>query len=157
MEENSNFYSENTNVLHVDNNAKAYLAETAKWAKFLSIIGFIGMGLMVIMGFFMGSIIANKAYMLGMSGGEGLLMSSFSFIYIVIAAIYIYPLWKLYQFADLSKRALVTNDSSLLTSALEAQKSMFKFMGILTIVMLAIYAIGILIAISSFFIIGRGM
>jgi hypothetical protein len=157
MEENSNLYAENANGLHVDNDAKMYLAETSKWAKFLSIVGFIGMGLMVIMGFFMGSIMSNYAGLMGMPSGEGWFLSSLSFIYIVIAALYIYPLWKLYQFADLSKRALVTNDSTLLTNALEAQKSMFKFMGIWVIVVLAVYAILLVIALVSFLFIGAKM
>jgi Family of unknown function (DUF5362) len=115
------------------------------------------MGLMVIMGFFMGTIMSNYAGLMGMPGGEGLFLSSLSFIYNVIAALYIYPLWKLYQFADLSKRALVTNDSTLLTNALEAQKSMFKFMGIWVIVVLAIYAILLVIALVSFLFIGAKM
>ncbi len=157
MEENSNLYAENTNGLHVDNEAKMYLAETSKWAKFLSIIGFIGMGLMVVMGFFMGSIMSNYAGLMGMPETEGIMMGSISLIYILIALLYIYPLWKLYQFADLSKQALVTNDSTLLTNALEAQKSMFKFMGIWVIVVLAIYAILLVIALVSFVFIGAKM
>jgi hypothetical protein len=158
MEENSTFNAESPNKMHIDQNAKAYLLETAKWAKFLSIMGFIGMGLIVIMGFFMGSIMGNYASLMGFGdGGEGLLLSSFSLIYILVAALYIYPLWKLYQFADLSKRALVTNDSTLLTNALEAQKSMFKFMGIWVLVVLAIYAILLVIALVSFLFLGAKM
>ena len=35
--------------LHIDPQSQGYLSETAKWAKFLSILGFIMLGLFVIL------------------------------------------------------------------------------------------------------------
>jgi hypothetical protein len=146
MEENTNLYSDNTNQLQVEENAKSYLVETAKWAKFLSIVGFIGIGLMIIMGIFMGAFIFKYAGAILIPGLSLGTLSFVSFIYIVIALLYIYPILKLYQFADLSKKALTTNDSAILTKALEAQKSMFKFMGIWVVVVLFIYVIIVVVA-----------
>ena len=45
--------------LTLNNNSKSFLRETAKWAKFLSIMGFIGIGFMVIFSFFAGTILQN--------------------------------------------------------------------------------------------------
>jgi hypothetical protein len=51
METNSPF--EQFEELRIDRISKEFLAETAKWATFLAILGFIGIGLMVIAALFM--------------------------------------------------------------------------------------------------------
>ena len=148
------YNNENRSQFYIEDSAKSYLAETAKWAKFLSIVGFMGMGLTVIFVLFMGSIMSQIPGFNEIGATESLMIGSMSLIYILIAAIYFYPLWKLYQFAALSKKALVSNDSILLTQALEAQKSMFKFMGILVIITLSIYLVMILVGVFGFLVVG---
>ena len=39
--------------------AKGHLQEASKWAVFLSILGFIGIGLMIILSFTIGSVLSN--------------------------------------------------------------------------------------------------
>ncbi len=129
-------------ILQVDEQAKRYLAETAKWAKLLAIVGFVGIAIVVILaifiGFFMGDLSEFSPELAGMGGMMGY---GISLLYIILAAIYFYPIWKLYQFATLTKQALDTESTELLSNALEAQKSMFKFMGILMIVLLGFYGL----------------
>jgi len=108
----------------------SYLLETAKWAKFLSILGFIGMGFMVIGGLF-----ASVA-MSRFGGSQSLLIGV---MYIVMAAIYFFPILYLYKFSNDLKEALNRNNSSQLELALGNLKSHYKFIGILTIVLLGIY------------------
>ena len=132
-----------------------YLRETAKWAKFLAIMGFIGIGLIIILAIFMGSMMGTvlKSNEELNVFGPGLSVV-ISILYVAIGGIYIYPVLKLYQFATNTKRALGNNDSAALTAALENQKSMFKFMGIFTIILLGVYALmiifGILGALTAF-------
>lgn len=157
MEENSNFTMDGQNVLIVNIEAKRYLAEISKWAKFLSIVGFVGVGLLVLLGLFMGTIMSRFGSISGIGAAQGMMIGSMSFIYVVIAALYVYPLWKLYQFADLSQKSLAYDNSMMLTNALEAQKSVFKFMGIWVIVVLSLYTVMIIVGIISFLFIGRGL
>lgn len=42
------------NVLSINDTVKGHLRETAKWSNFLAIIGFIGIGLLIVLSFFMG-------------------------------------------------------------------------------------------------------
>jgi hypothetical protein len=142
MEGIENIGQEGNVVLFVNEQAKRSLAETAKWSKLLSIVGFVGIGfiilLAVFMALFMGSVSDLSPELAGMGGMMGVGMSVF---YLFIAAIYFYPVWKLYQFAILTKSALNSENPELLANAFEAQKSMFKFMGIFTIIILGIYGL----------------
>ena len=130
--------------LLISNAARVYLGETAKWAKFLAIVGFVFAGLMVIFGLFFGTIMGSLAAgeLDGMSGLGG----TMGFFYVLVALIYAFPCYYLYKFATGTKLALATNDTETLTDALENHKSVYKFYGILMIIVLAFYALGIVAA-----------
>ncbi len=124
----------------------SYLDETRKWALFLSIIGFIGIILMVGMGLFfsvimssMGSLFADQAGFPFPMGG-----ALFGFIYIVIAAFYFFPVYYNYKFAVNTKNAILKQDSNEIAAAFGNLKSLYKFMGILTIVVISIYVLAII-------------
>ncbi len=71
--------------------------------------------------------------------------------YILVTVLYLYPLWKLYEFANFSKKALNSNDSHLYPSFGVTKKSLFKFMGILMIfTLLCFYACMFLFTLGSF-------
>lgn len=132
--------------LQVDQQVTGYLTETAKWGKFLAIIGFIGCGLLLIVGIFAGSVFSS------LSAIEGIGMSSvfLTIIYVCIALLYFFPCMYLYNFATKMQRALKANDQLQLSDSFKNLKSCYKFMGILMIVILVIYALafigGIIIA-----------
>jgi hypothetical protein len=122
-----------------------YLFETSKWGKFLAIIGYIGMVLLVLLGIFM---------MLGLSHfgnlpDTGFPMGVFGLLYIFIALIYYFPVNYLYKFSVQIKQGLQTKDTPTVTSGFQNLKSLFKFMGIFTIVILSIYGLLLLIAIPT--------
>ncbi|MDL2143397.1 MULTISPECIES: hypothetical protein [Flavobacterium] len=128
--------------LQLDQTAKDFLKETAKWAYFLSILGFVGIGLMVLIAVFAGTIFSamgnSMAGMGGLGGSFGALMG---FFYVFIAAIYFFPVYYLYKFAVNTKRAFRENDSELLTSSLGYLKSHYKFIGIFMLAILALYGL----------------
>lgn len=141
--------------LQLDSLAKTHLKETAKWAKLLAIVGMVVMGLVVLLGIIMMVSISSLSALspeLGMMGG--MMGFGVGLFYIAMAALYIYPIWKLYQFSELSKKALMSEDSELLTQAFEAQKSMYKFWGILMIILLSIYALIFVVSIGGFMLMG---
>jgi hypothetical protein len=131
--------TQNTSLfdLQVDNVCQSYLMETAKWGKFLAIIGFIGCGLLVLIALFAGTAISSLSSTMGGPGaGFGGLITVF---YILFALLYFFPLYYLYNFSVKMQAAIRSNDQSALQAALANQKSCYKFVGILTIVVLSLY------------------
>lgn len=122
--------------LEVTESARLDLLSAAKWAKFLCIVGCICVGFCLVLGILMMVFGAALTQYMGDSpigGVTGLL-------YVVIAALYIYPLIKGFQFANGAKAACLTGDSSQLARSLSGLRSLLVFTGILTIIMLVIYA-----------------
>ncbi|MDZ4748788.1 MAG: DUF5362 family protein [Saprospiraceae bacterium] len=149
-------YEQPTPSLQIDSTSSMYLRETSKWAKFLSIVGFIMCGLLVILAFFIGRIMASLSP-LGDLEGSGTYSSSSVFggrmltiLYLIIAVVYLMPCLYLYRFAEKMQLALASTDQTFLTSSFSNLKSLFKFTGILMIIMLCLYGLGILIALFSF-------
>jgi len=129
--------------------AKKYLMEASKWANFIAIVGFIAIGLLIIMSFSIGTILASLPE--GSLGG--LSPKFFSFFYLIAAGIYFIPVFFLFQFGQKTKQALMQDDHNLLTFALKKLLSHYKFIGILFIILIALYFFLILFgAFSALFI-----
>jgi hypothetical protein len=138
----------------IDQSSRAHLSEAAKWAKFLAIVGFVMCGLIVIIAIFAGSFLAlmSKSFNNGdgssvqFSGGMGAVVAIF---YIGIAILFFLPYLFLFRFATRMKTALNTNDQLTLNTSFQNLKIMFRYVGILTIVLLSFYGLVILIAIAT--------
>lgn len=144
MENNSAFDSFE---LQLTDAAKGFLKETGKWATFLSIIGFIFLGLFVLLAlamFTMGSsmIATMSPQMSGMGAAAGI-------IYLLIALLYFFPIWYLYKFGSNIKQAFAHNNTEQMTIALESLKSHYKFVGILMIIMLSFYVLSLLLVVAG--------
>ncbi len=124
-----------------------YLIETSKWGKFLAIVGYIGLGILVLIGIF-GSFSLSQ-----ISGfpGAGIPMGMLGFLYIIFAAIYYFPINYLFKFSVKIKQGLKTNDINSTISGFQNLKSLFKFMGIFTIVVLSIYVLILVIVLPIMF------
>jgi small-conductance mechanosensitive channel len=126
--------------------SKGFLKETAKWAYFLSIMGYIGIGLLIIFAIFAGTIFSS----LGEVGGMGSMPVAFiTSLYLLLAVLYFFPVYYLNKFGSNTKTALASNDSDMLGSALEYLKSHYKFIGIMTIVVMSLYVLAIVFAIIA--------
>ena len=123
----------NTDLV-ITTQSKNYLRYAAKWAGFLSIIGFISLGLMILGGLFFG--IAGGSSQFGIIG----------FIYLGMAVIYFFPIYYLYLFAQKIKKAVNSTSQSDLEGGFENLKSCFKFLGIFTIVIISVYILIFLVA-----------
>ena len=145
MEEKSAF---ETFELNVSSTIMGFLKETSTWTYFLSILGFIGIGLMLLFGVFfsvvMGLISGGNPY-----DNLGMDMSYFGLIYIVLALLYFFPVLYLFNFSRKTKLALKTNNNDDLTTAFSNLKSHYKFMGVFTIVVISIYILAFVIAVIA--------
>ena len=127
------------------------LREGAKWCLFLSIVGFIFIGLMVVFGAFMSvmmSAMPGDAYggAMGSMGASpfNALKGYFGVFYILLALLYFFPVYYLYKYANGTKQALESGNNDVLSNALVNLKSHHKFLGIMTIIMISLYIIAII-------------
>jgi hypothetical protein len=134
--------------LTIDPQSKRFLSETAKWGRFLSILGFIFCVLIACVGVFMALKMSEMSGAFReMSGGMMANMGpAIAIIYVLFAAIYFFPCLYLYRFSNQMIVALNADDQATMTSAFENLKSVFKFFGILTIIILSFYILLFLIA-----------
>ena len=130
--------------LQLDQPSTAHLAEAAKWAKFLAIIGFVFCGLMIVVALFAGSIMG--AMMSSMGGNAASMFGSgfITVIYLVLTAIYFFPCLFLYRFATQMQTALHNNEQGRLQTSFKNLKSCFRFLGILFIIMIGMYLLMII-------------
>jgi hypothetical protein len=129
--------------LIMDGMSAEYLFETARWAKFLSIVGFVMCGIIVLIGFFATSIFSTLGALqneIPMAGFGYLFMA----LYIGLGVLYFFPCFYLFNFATQMKKALVLRDQTMLNQSLRNIKSCFKFMGIMMIIVLGFYGIVLL-------------
>lgn len=146
MEENSGIFS-----LQIDATIKNYLSETAKWGRFLSILGFICCGLLILLGLFFGTFFSRfssgSAYGVNSPYATGYVAGMIWVFYLLAAILYFFPCLFLFRFSGKMKKALAANDQVDLTGAFQNLKSLFRFVGILTIIVLGLYVLGIVAAI----------
>lgn len=135
---------ENQNNLVLNDQAIAALRESAKWCMFLSILGFIGIAFMIIAGLFMSvamSAMPDNPELGSAMGPLGAIKAYFGIMYIVIAALYFFPIYYLFKYATGTKRALESSNSDVLSDALVNLKSHHKFLGITAIVVISLYIV----------------
>jgi len=156
MEQNT---SPNLFDLHIDQQSSAYLSEAAKWAKFLSIVGFIGCGIIAIIAFFAGTILSSVfGRAATMPDGESVAALSavsgifLTIIYLGVAVLFFFRCFYLYKFAVKAQAAIKNNDQEQLVESFKNLKTLYKYIGILTIIVLGLYALALI-----FFVIGLAM
>ena len=140
--------------LSVDGASSGFLKETSRWAKFLSVVGFVMVGLMILI----------SLSIIGLGSSNALLEASLQnagysspmmvgVIYLVMALVSIFPYLYLFQFGSRMKTALDASDQDALNSAFSSLKSCFKFVGVFTIIMLAFlilaFAVMIVVAVTG--------
>jgi len=119
---------------------RSYIQEISKWSYFLSIIGFIGIGFIILAALFAGMIFGSMSNELGM--GMGMMSGGvITVLYLIIGGVYFFPVLYLFRFSTKAKAALRSGSDSELTEAFENLKSHYKFLGIMTIVVLGLYAL----------------
>lgn len=131
---------ENQTNLELNSIAVDSLRSSAKWSMFLAILGFIGIGFMVVAAIFMGTIMSMVP---SDDSPFGAMKGFISIIYILFAALYFPPTYYLFKYASDMKNALMYQKSDMVSDALVALKSHHKYLGISIIVFLSLYIIGI--------------
>ncbi len=146
MEHNQNLL---TPELNVDYLAVTHLKETARWAKFLAIVGFVFCLIIVIVAIFSGSFLSNMSGGLGSTGPQSLMGAGvMAAIYIVVGVIYFVLSLFLYRFAGKMQVALQATDQDSFNAALYNLKLVYRISGIIVLVYLAFVALAMVFGIG---------
>ena len=136
--------SANSGGLTVSPVTAGFLREIARWTKFLSVLGFVGIGLIVLVAFFTGAIFSVLPSAAEMPFPPVFL----TVIYLAVAALYFFPIYYLFKFSKNLSEALKQQNGSFLEGAFENLKSHYKFIGIMAVIMLSLYALLFLFGIA---------
>ena len=134
----------------IDTLSRAHLSEASRWAKFLAVFGMVMCGLVAIMGIFIGATFSampgqfdSGSQNLSLFGpGLGIFMIV---LYIGFAILYFFPCLFLLRFANHMRTALATSDQLALNTSFQNLKIMFRYVGILTIIVVALYIIAMIV------------
>ncbi len=133
--------------------SKLYVSSMGKWMKFFAVLMtialvFMALGCIGIMSF--GSLIP-----LDMFGG--LSLKWFGLLYLILIILYIFPTLYLYRSSAAARLAVECDDNIQMVEFLKNNKSFWKFCGILTIVMLAMYVVFIICMVAFAMTVGSNL
>ncbi|TKC03947.1 DUF5362 family protein [Pedobacter frigoris] len=135
--------------LIVTEDIRSYIYETAKWAKFLSVVGFVVAGWLIMLAF---SASAFETALNQTPGGAqfAAMGSTVLTIFCLLSALlYFYPSLMLFKYSTAAKNAVLFAEQESLVVAMSKMKSFFKFWGILTIAIIAFYALALILVIFA--------
>lgn len=141
------------NDLQVTPQAQNYLTESAKWGKFLAIIGFIFCGFMLVLAFlipaFMSQLTQNNSSAGVTFSFTPVIKTAITVLYLMLAILFFFPCSYLYKFSVKMQLATKNISQENFNESLMNLKSLFKFFGIFIIIILSIYALTIIISIAG--------
>ncbi len=134
--------------MEIDEYSKVTFLEMVRWTKFLAIIGFIFLGLMVLGMFSMAFAVAAFPGMAGMGGMSnsmaGLGAVGLVLMTLVIIGMTYYPIYGLLRYSTFMKKAMITNNKEFFHKAIVYLKNVFKYYGICMIIVLGFYGVAII-------------
>ena len=120
--------------LQVDQSASRSLSDAARWAKFLSIVGFVGMGLLILCLLLARAAISNTmtqfAPTMALEESYGIVVA----IIVLIVAIVCVLMYLLFRGATLIKRGIETKSQETFNNGLSSLKIYFAIYGVFAIV-----------------------
>ena len=134
------------NKIEIERETLSHLDTTRRWAMFLAIIGFIFLGLIIIIGLIAGTFLTAFN-----SGEKGLgIPESLMFLpVLLLAVVYFFPVLFLFRFSKHTSHAIHNFDKLELHKALKNLKYYFVYIGIMIIIVFSIYIVVLIVAGSS--------
>jgi hypothetical protein len=114
------------------------LRQTRPWVRFLGILGFVMVALMFVAGAVMLTIAIVGSSTGGVPAGQFVAMGV---MYPLMSLLYVFPSLFLLRYASRISDFLDQGTTEALDAALEAQKSFWKFVGIMAAIIMALYGV----------------
>lgn len=135
--------------LVVTEEIRSYIYETAKWTRFLSVVGLVFSAFLALMAFSANGLIEGMATVAPNSPLVQLGSTFLTVYFLCISLMLFYPSFLLFKYSNAANTAVLYADQENFTVAMKKMKSVFKFWGIVTIVVLALNVISVLLAILA--------
>lgn len=143
-----NEVNETTPQLLVTEDMRSHIYETAKWTNFLAISGFVIAGLTLLSAFTIGSAITTNPQLAAMMGPMGKVgYVAITLMLLCYSLAIFYPSLLMHKYASKAKLGVLYGDQASLTEALSKMRSLFKYWGILMIVLICFYVLLIILQI----------
>lgn len=128
-----------------------YLKTAARWAKFLALMGFVFVGLMILAGLFIGVIYNISESDIMMDQEMSIPSLLLSFFYISLAVIMLIPNLFMNSFANKMVKSIENNDEKLLSKSFRSLKNWFLYFFLSVVVLIILYIIGLIFGLSLTF------
>ena len=115
--------------LKITNEMKENLLIAIKWIKFMNVVGCVSLGALALLGFI--------GFFSGIMGSGGM---SLGIIYLVLAAIYYPVLKRVFAFVNQARCACEYDSSEDLNGMFDSLRFISKYLGIICVVVVGIYA-----------------
>jgi MFS family permease len=112
-----------------------------KWSMFIAIMGFIFLGLMIVIGIIAGTFLS--AFNSGETG-PGLPESIMLVILFALGVVYFFPVLFLFRFSKHTAHAVQNKDKNELNKAFRNLKLYFIYLGILLIIVISLYILALI-------------
>ncbi len=149
-DKNSSLESAQNGDLKISSKIKSLLAEIAKWAKMVSIVGFFIGGILLVVSFaliFMGGAMTDQ--MKSMGQPTTVINSTTGVVYAIIAVIYYFLAKYIYDFAIYMQQAVEHNDQESIEYSFDRLRAFFKFISVAAIVAIGFYVFAFVLTLLS--------
>jgi hypothetical protein len=135
-----------TRKIEIEEETLKTLNTTRKWTMFISIIGFILLGLLLVIGFIAGTFLT--AFKIG-DAGLGIPESMALIIIFVLSLVYFFPVFFLFRFSKHTANAVQSLNKEDLRKAFRNLKFYFIYLGVLLIMAMVLYLAALIFTGSS--------
>lgn len=126
------------------------LGQAAPWLKFLTVLGYIAVGFIAVIGLLLA---VAGGFLGGLIPGFGALGPILGLVYVALAVVMFFPARILGRMAKAAKKYKLQGDAADLEVAAGAVKGLAKFYGVMALVLLAVYAlllvVGVVVAVTA--------
>ena len=137
--------------LNLSPSVQKYLKTAARWAKFLALMGFVFVGLMILAGLFIGVIYNITESDMMMDQEMSIPSLLLSFLYISLAVILLIPNLFMNSFANKMVKSIENRDEILLSKSFRSLKNWFLYFFLSVVVLIILYVVGLIFGLSLTF------
>lgn len=135
--------------LIVSEDMRSYIYDTAKWANFLAVVGFVIAGLMIVTSFTLGAAMSTNPELSKLLSTSALSPIGFTIFCLVYAFAIFYPSLLLFKYSSKAKLGVLYGEQASLDEAFSKMKSLFKYWGIITILFISLYILLIIFSVVT--------
>lgn len=136
----------NENFIRIDTEILNNLNATRKWTTFISVLGFIFLGLLIFIGAITGTFLtAFKSEETNLGIPESMML----LIFALTALIYFFPVFFLFRFSRHTRNAVQKLDRDEFYKASKNIRAFFTYIGIMAIIVITVYLVALVVAGAS--------